>query len=152
MIDGHPRSVSLSIGYSHYPEDGRSINNLIRNADLALYQAKRDPKEKCVRFHDTMRLRRDENLALKKDMERAIEEDEFALYFQPIALTASSETVSAEALIRWLHPEKGLVPPDQFIPLAEDTGLINRIGRGSAGASRRHKYGSGSAGLTFRSQ
>ncbi|WP_428528359.1 putative bifunctional diguanylate cyclase/phosphodiesterase [Roseibium sp.] len=128
MIDGHPRTVSLSIGYSHYPEDGRSIDNLIRNADLALYQAKQDSKEKCVRFHDTMRLRRDENLALKKDMERAIEEDEFALYFQPIALTSSSETVSAEALIRWLHPEKGLIPPDQFIPLAEDTGLINRIG------------------------
>jgi len=128
IIDGRPRNVSLSIGYSHYPEDGRSIDNLIRNADLALYQAKTEPKDKCVRFQDTMRKRRDENLALKKDLERAIREDEFVLYFQPIALTTTSRTVSAEALIRWLHPEKGLIGPDKFIPLAEDTGLINQIG------------------------
>ncbi|WP_420412107.1 putative bifunctional diguanylate cyclase/phosphodiesterase [Roseibium sp.] len=128
IIDGRPRNISLSIGYSHYPDDGRSIDNLIRNADLALYQAKREPKEKCVRFKDTMRKRRDENLALKKDLERAIREDEFVLYFQPIAFTKTNRTVSAEALIRWLHPEKGLIAPDQFIPLAEDTGLINEIG------------------------
>jgi EAL domain-containing protein (putative c-di-GMP-specific phosphodiesterase class I) len=100
-----------------------------------------------------MRLRRDENLALKKDMERAIEEDEFALYFQPIALTASSETVSAEALIRWLHPEKGLVPPDQFIPLAEDTGLINRIGAWVCrSVAQAQTTVPASAGLTSRSQ
>ncbi len=128
MIDGRPRNVSLSVGYAHYPDDGLSIDNLIRNADLALYQAKREPSDKCVRFQENMRKSRDETLALKKDLERAIREDEFILYFQPIAFTKTNRTVSAEALIRWLHPEKGMVSPDQFIPIAEDTGLINQIG------------------------
>ncbi|MEP1931939.1 MAG: EAL domain-containing protein [Roseibium sp.] len=128
MIDGKPRHVGLSIGYTHYPEDGKTIDELMRNSDLALYQAKLNSKEKCVRFESTMRMRRDENLALKKDLERAILNDEFLLYYQPIACTRSDKIISAEALIRWLHPERGLVPPDQFIPLAEETGLINEIG------------------------
>lgn len=128
IVDGKPRQISLSIGYTHYPDDGESVDGLIRNADLALYQAKLNSKEKCVRFHTDMRRRRDENLALQKDLERALENDEFVLYYQPIACTRTGRIRSAEALIRWLHPEKGVVGPDQFIPLAEETGLINEIG------------------------
>lgn len=128
MIDGKPRHVGLSIGYTHYPEDGKTIDELMRNADLALYEAKLNSKDKCVRFESNMRMRRDENLALKKDLERAIMNDEFVLYYQPIACTSTDKIISAEALIRWIHPEKGMVPPDQFIPQAEETGLINDIG------------------------
>lgn len=128
IVDGRPRNISLSIGYTHYPEDGRSIDDLMRNADLALYQAKLEIKNKCVKYDETMRKRRDESLALKKDLEQAIEEDQFVLYFQPIAFTKTNRVVSAEALIRWLHPERGLIGPDKFIPIAEETGLINDIG------------------------
>ncbi|WP_428674680.1 putative bifunctional diguanylate cyclase/phosphodiesterase [Roseibium sp.] len=128
LIDGKPKTVGLSIGYTHYPEDGENIGELMRHADLALYQAKTDPKQKCVRFRERMRLLRDEHKAIKKDLERAIREDEFLLYYQPISCTRSDRVVSAEALIRWQHPEKGLVPPDKFIPIADETGLINDIG------------------------
>lgn len=128
IVDGLRRKVGMSIGYTHYPEDGRSIDDLMRNADLALYQAKLKPNNKCVKYVETMRRFRDENLALKKDLERAIEEDEFLLYFQPIAFTETGKVVSAEALIRWQHPERGLIGPDKFIPLAEESGLINEIG------------------------
>jgi|GEM_PF-442925 len=128
MIDGKPRNVGLSIGYTHYPDDGVSIDQLMRHADLALYQAKTDPKNKCVRFREKMKRMRDQHLAIKKDLERAIAVNEFLLYYQPIACTRTDRVVSAEALIRWHHPEKGLIPPDEFIPIAEDTGLINDIG------------------------
>ncbi|WP_208987275.1 putative bifunctional diguanylate cyclase/phosphodiesterase [Roseibium marinum] len=128
MIDGKPRRVGLSIGYTHYPEDGVSIDNLMRHADLALYQAKTDPMDKCVRFQQQMRHLRDEHLAIKKDLERAIQVNEFTLEYQPIASTLTDRVISAEALIRWCHPEKGLIYPDEFIPIAEETGLINEIG------------------------
>ncbi|WP_298960308.1 EAL domain-containing protein [uncultured Roseibium sp.] len=128
MIDGKPRHVGLSIGYAHFPGDGQTIDELMRHADLALYQAKTDPKEKCVQFQQHMRLLRDQHLAIKKDLERAIREHEFTLHFQPIACTQTDRVVSAEALIRWQHPERGLVAPDDFIPVAEETGLIREIG------------------------
>ncbi len=128
MIDGKPRQVGLSVGYALYPEDGNSIDRLMRHADLALYQAKTNRKTKCVRFRERMRRLRDEHLAVKKDLERAIQENEFELYYQPIACTHTDRVTSAEALIRWQHPEKGLLMPDGFIPIAEETGLINDIG------------------------
>ncbi|MBN9668920.1 putative bifunctional diguanylate cyclase/phosphodiesterase [Roseibium aggregatum] len=128
MIDGKPRHVGLSIGYAHYPEDGRDIEQLMRHTDLALYQAKTDPQYKCVRFHERMRRLRDEHNAIRKDLERAIEENEFILHYQPIARTSNDRVVGAEALIRWQHPERGLIRPDEFIPIAEESGLINDIG------------------------
>jgi diguanylate cyclase (GGDEF)-like protein len=128
VIEGKPRHVGLSIGYAHYPDDGSNIDQLMRHADLALYQAKTDPKNKCVRFREKMRRLRDEHLAVKKDLERAIRENRFVLHYQPITSTSSDRVVAAEALIRWQHPEKGLVGPNEFIPIAEETGLINEIG------------------------
>ncbi|TYC67865.1 EAL domain-containing protein [Stappia sp. BW2] len=128
MIEGKPRHVGLSIGYVHYPMDGSDIDELMRHADLALYQAKSDRKHKCVRYKEFMRKLRDKHLSLKKDLERAIRANEFLLYYQPIACTRSQRIVGAEALLRWQHPEKGLVGPDDFISVAEETGLINEIG------------------------
>ncbi|WP_415713941.1 putative bifunctional diguanylate cyclase/phosphodiesterase [Roseibium sp.] len=128
IIEGKPRHVGLSIGYAHYPDDGANIDQLMRHADLALYQAKTSPKKKCVRFRESMRRLRDEHLALKKELERAIRGKQFVLHYQPITCTRSDRVVSAEALIRWEHPEKGLIGPNEFIPIAEETGLINDIG------------------------
>lgn len=128
LIDGKPRHIGLSIGYARYPEDGSTIDQLMRHADLALYQAKRLPQNKCVQFQEKMRRLRDEYNVLKKDLERAICENQFLIHYQPIASTRTDRAVSAEALVRWQHPEKGLVLPDQFIPIAEETGLINDIG------------------------
>ncbi|MEC9401193.1 MAG: EAL domain-containing protein, partial [Pseudomonadota bacterium] len=98
------------------------------HADLALYQAKSERKNKCVRYKEFMRKLRDKHMSLKKDLERAIRENEFLLYYQPIACTRTQRVVGAEALLRWQHPEKGLVSPDDFVPVAEETGLINEIG------------------------
>ncbi|MHA7774431.1 putative bifunctional diguanylate cyclase/phosphodiesterase [Roseibium sp. M-1] len=128
ILENKPRRVGLSIGYAHYPEDGASIDQLMRHADLALYQAKTEPKNKCVRFRERMRLLRDEHLTIKKDLERAIRDGQFLLHYQPIACTRTDRVVAAEALIRWQHPSKGLINPDEFIPIAEETGLINEIG------------------------
>jgi diguanylate cyclase (GGDEF)-like protein len=128
VIEGKPRHVGLSIGYAHYPDDGSNIDQLMRHADLALYQAKTDPNNKCVRFREKMRRLRDEHLAVKKDLERAIHQNQFVLHYQPITSTSSDRVVAAEALIRWRHPEKGLIAPNEFIPIAEETGLINEIG------------------------
>ena len=128
LIDGKPRHVGLSIGYAHYPTDGTDIDQLMRHADLALYQAKSERKNKCVRYKEFMRKLRDKHMSLKKDLERAIRENEFLLYYQPIACTRSQRVVGAEALLRWQHPEKGLISPDDFVPVAEETGLINELG------------------------
>jgi len=128
LIDGKPRQVGFSIGYAHYPEDGLGIDQLMRHADLALYQAKTGVKNKCVRFRESMRLLRDEHHTIKKDLERAISENQFVLHYQPIACTRTDRVVGAEALIRWQHPDKGLVRPDEFVSIAEETGLINEIG------------------------
>jgi len=128
IIEGKPKQVGLSVGYAQYPEDGAGIDELMRHADLALYQAKTDSKNKCVRFRERMRLLRDETQTIKKDLERAIREDQFVLHYQPIACTRTDRIVGAEALIRWQHPDKGLVRPDEFVPIAEETGLINEIG------------------------
>ena len=128
LVEHKPRHVGLSIGYALYPEDGSNIDLLMRHADLALYQAKTDSKNQCVRFRERMRLLRDEHLTIKRDLEQAIREDQFLLYYQPIACTRTERVIGAEALIRWQHPEKGLIQPDEFIPIAEETGLINEIG------------------------
>ncbi|WP_297584657.1 bifunctional diguanylate cyclase/phosphodiesterase [Roseibium sp.] len=128
LIDGKAKHVGLSIGFAHYPEDGIKIDQLMRHADLALYQAKSNPSTKCVRYHERMKRLRNEHLAIRKDLEQAIREYEFVLHYQPVAFTGNDRVVAAEALIRWQHPEQGLIRPDQFVPIAEETGLINEIG------------------------
>ncbi len=119
--------ITVSIGISIYPDDGDSVEVLVKNADMAMYAAKAD--NEGYRFYtEEMNRRALERLKLENSLRHGLEKKEFQLYYQPL-VNSEGKTVGAEALIRWLHPELGLVNPDQFIPLAEETGAIIPIGR-----------------------
>ena len=117
-----------SIGIAFYPDDGETADQLLRNADLAMYHAKRNPEHKYVFYDSGMRERSGFTLGLESDLRRASGGDEFELHFQPKIDLAGNRTIGAEALIRWRHPVRGMVSPAEFIPLAEETGLIWEIG------------------------
>ncbi|MBY0295501.1 MAG: EAL domain-containing protein [Methylobacterium sp.] len=128
LIDGHILNVGTSIGIALAPSDGASPEQLMRNADLALYGAKEDGRGGYRMFEDDMNARMQARRTLELDLRRAIARQEFELHYQPQVDAQSGRYDGAEALIRWHHPERGLVSPAQFIPLAEETGLINAIG------------------------
>ncbi|KAA0576498.1 EAL domain-containing protein [Azospirillum sp. B21] len=117
-----------SIGIAFYPDDGETADQLLRNADLAMYHAKRNPEHKYVFYDGGMRERSGFTLGLESDLRRASGGGEFELHFQPKIDLAGNRTIGAEALIRWRHPIRGMVSPAEFIPLAEETGLIWEIG------------------------
>ncbi|MBK1837274.1 EAL domain-containing protein [Azospirillum sp. YIM B02556] len=117
-----------SIGIAFYPDDGETADQLLRNADLAMYHAKRNPENKYVFYDGEMRERSGFTLGLESDLRRASGGNEFELHFQPKIDLAANRTIGAEALIRWRHPVRGMVSPAEFIPLAEETGLIWEIG------------------------
>ncbi|PWC38952.1 EAL domain-containing protein, partial [Azospirillum sp. TSO22-1] len=117
-----------SVGLAFYPDDGESTDQLLRNADLAMYHAKRHPEFRFVCYDDGMRDQADRKMGLENDLRRAVANQEFELHFQPKVEMATHRIIGAEALIRWRHPTRGLISPADFIPLAEDTGLIWEIG------------------------
>jgi len=118
--------VTASIGISVHPSDGQTVEHLVKNADTAMYAAKR--QRNCYRFYtEKMNERAQERMRLETDLRRAIARDELVLFFQPIL--DRQEIVGAEALVRWWHPELGILPPSRFIPLAEETGVIIEMGR-----------------------
>ncbi|ABR91526.1 sensory box protein [Janthinobacterium sp. Marseille] len=122
-------TISASMGISRYPFDGRDAETLLKNADIAMYSAKADGKNK-VRVYDKKLY---EEIELRVDGERqlarAIQEDHFIVYYQPRVEAQTGRMVGMEALVRWAHPERGLIAPDHFIPLAESTGMILPLGR-----------------------
>lgn len=120
--------VSVSIGITVYPNDGKDIEQLIKNADQAMYAAKSQGRNRFCYFTQTMQLAADQRLQLSNDLREALADRQFAVYYQPIVELASGRVRKAEALIRWSHPKRGMVSPAQFIPIAEDTGLIHAIG------------------------
>jgi len=128
QIEGHLLRSTPSIGISLYPHDGDSIESLMKTADTAMYHAKSKGRNNFQFFGPEMNQSSAERLQLEGALHRALERGEFAIHYQPQADLASGRLVGAEALIRWHHPERGMVSPLQFIPLAEENGMILPIG------------------------
>jgi len=120
--------VSSSIGIATYPTDGSSADRLLANADAAMYCAKQDGRNNYQCFAPGMSAETLERASLESELHQALRLGQLELYYQPKVDTATGDVRSAEALIRWRHPQRGLIPPVQFIPLAEECGLIHEIG------------------------
>jgi diguanylate cyclase (GGDEF)-like protein len=127
-IDGHQIVIGVSIGISLSPQDGSDPDELLKNADLALYRAKADGRGTYRFFETGMDARAQARRLLEMDLRAALQRDEFQPYYQPIRDVASGRVVAFEALLRWNHPQRGLIAPINFIPLAEETGLIVQLG------------------------
>jgi diguanylate cyclase (GGDEF)-like protein/PAS domain S-box-containing protein len=128
-VGGHMLNTTCSIGISIFPNDAEDGSELMKNADTAMYHAKERGRNNFQFFSPEMNVRAVERHQLETEMRRALELDQFVLHYQPQADMRTGKLVGMEALIRWQHPERGLVPPLSFIPVAEESGLIDLIGR-----------------------
>jgi len=120
---------SVSIGISIYPQDGQDIITLVRSADMAMYSAKEFGHSKYQFYNSDMHVIEVERLSLHNDLQLALQRKEFILYYQPQIELSTNEVIGIEALLRWKHPEHGLISPFKFIPIAEETGAIIPIGK-----------------------
>lgn len=127
-LQGHELHASASIGIAIYPRDATTLDALMRHADTAMYQAKASGRNTYKFFRPDMNSAVVARLNMESRLRRAVREQEFALFYQPIVKAVSGDIVAAEALLRWKDPEHGLVSPMEFIPIAEDLGLIEEIG------------------------
>lgn len=128
-IDKHELYVTTSIGISVYPADGGDTETLIKNADTAVYYAKEKGRDNYQFFMHEMNVRAVERQVIESHLRHALERQEFVLHYQPKVNLATGAITGAEALLRWMHPEWGVVLPERFVPIAEDCGLIVPIGR-----------------------
>jgi diguanylate cyclase (GGDEF)-like protein len=128
VIDGHELSITASVGIAVHPGDGDDPETLLQHADIAMYRAKELGGNGFQFFRPDMNEGGAERLALEQGLRRALERSEFVLHYQPQLDLSTRAICGTEALVRWIHPERGMVPPDQFIPLAEETGLIDPLG------------------------
>ncbi len=127
-IFGQEFKVTASIGIAYYPYHAKDAEALVKLADIAMYQAKSQGKNRFFLFSEELDRNVTDKMQLLRDMQQALQEDAFELYYQPRINLKTAEVSSAEALIRWQHPEKGFVSPAVFIPLAEESGMINALG------------------------
>ena len=128
VIDGREIFIGASVGISIYPKDGPDVDSLIKAADIAMYQVKNRGKNNHCFYSDDLSRNAVERFTMENHLRRALERDQFEVYYQPQISLVTGRIIGAEALIRWNHPELGLVSPAKFIPLAEETGLIVQIG------------------------
>jgi diguanylate cyclase (GGDEF)-like protein/PAS domain S-box-containing protein len=128
-IEGHTLYTSCSIGISFYPQDAQNANDLVKYADAAMYQAKEEGRNTYQFYSAEMTALAFERVVMESSLRQAIKNEEFVLYYQPQVNAKTSKMTGMEALIRWEHPRLGLMLPDKFIPLAEETGLIIEIDR-----------------------
>ncbi|WP_111657874.1 putative bifunctional diguanylate cyclase/phosphodiesterase [Isoalcanivorax indicus] len=145
-FDQHELLLGASLGVSVFPDTAKDVQTLINQADLAMHQAKRAGGNNYQFYSSDMRVASVEQLALETSLRKAIFKNEFVVYYQPKMDLASDRITSVEALVRWQHPTMGLLPPKDFIPLAEETGLISAIGelvleRSCRQATQWHKQG-----------
>jgi diguanylate cyclase (GGDEF)-like protein len=128
LIEGHQLRVSVSVGIAMYPDNGDSMEALLRNADAAMYHAKASGSDRYSFFESSMTANAQVHFSTLQDLRNALDNHEFVMYYQPKFRAPSGPIMGMEALIRWQHPTRGLVPPLDFIPLAEKSGLIVRMG------------------------
>lgn len=128
LVNGRELVITASVGISTYPDDGQDVQALLKSADIAMYRAKESGKNNFQYYAPQMNVHTVERLTMEANLRRALEREEFLLHYQPKIDLRTGTVSGAEALIRWQHPDMGLVPPMQFIPLAEETGLIEPMG------------------------
>ena len=128
-IENNTLYIGMSVGIAMYPHDGVSANALLRNADSAMYKAKDSGRNRYFFYDEEMTKKAMERVFLETELRKAFANDEILVYFQPQMNAQTNKLVGAEALVRWKHPELGLIYPDRFIPLAESTGMIVQLDR-----------------------
>jgi len=128
VVAGHELTVTPSIGISIFPQDGKDLEALLKNADAAMYRAKEGGRNNFQFYASDMNTATLERLLMESNLRRALFQKEFVLHYQPLVSLQSGLIIGVEALIRWQHPDLGMIMPDRFIHVAEETGLINYIG------------------------
>ena len=128
IIQTNPINIHSSIGIAFYPKDGEEMLSLMKHSDIAMYEAKQNGRAQYHFFTEELNTRVQDTIKLDKEMREALINREYALYYQPKVDVQNGDIIGAEALIRWISPSKGMIPPDVFIPLAEENGFIMDLG------------------------
>ncbi len=129
LVDNNTLHISMSVGISLYPNDGDTAHSLLKNADAAMYKAKQNGRNTYSFYDEEMTKKAYERIFLETELRKALKNDELTVYYQPQMNAGNEKVVGMEALVRWIHPEMGMIFPDRFIPLAELTGMIVSLDR-----------------------
>jgi len=128
ILNSHETVISASIGYCTFPEDANNVKELLKNADIAMYVAKDEGRNQIKRFTSIMNIEAQQRVEIEHELRVALKNQQFEIYYQPQMQLNNNQFIGCEALLRWQHPQKGMLPPDFFIPIAEESGLIVPIG------------------------